>query len=79
MAVLRLGVTDAGAVPLNAGEFFGPLHEPSMEKHKFRGEENDRWRGFAEKDGRAVFDLQTRLRKHGFLPFGDLNGSQKYR
>ena len=79
MAILRLGVVDAGAVPQSADAFFGPLHEQAMVEKKFRGEENDRWRGFAEQAGQPVSDLQARLRDLGFLPHGDLSGIFDYR
>jgi hypothetical protein len=79
MAILRLGITDRGAVPQSVAAFFGLYHESSGMLNKFRGEKNNRWRGFSEQPGKAVFDLQTRLRSFGFLPHGDLNGIFDYR
>lgn len=79
MAILRLGIADQGAVPQRAAAFFANYHESSNMPNKFRGEENGRWRGFAEQSGRAVFDLQTRLRVLGFFPHGELNGIFDYR
>lgn len=79
MAILRLGITDQGAVPQSAAAFFGPYHESWNMQDKFRGEKNKRWRDFTEQSGREVFDLQTRLRALGFLPYGELNGIFDYR
>lgn len=79
MAILRLGFADQGAVPQSAAAFFGPYHESWNMQDKFRGEKNKQWRDFTEGPGNEVFDLQTRLRALGFLPYGDLNGIFDYR
>lgn len=79
MALLRLGVTDQGAVPQNTAAFFGAYHEPSSMPDKFREEQNNVWRGFDEQPGKAVVNLQSRLRDLGFLPHGDLHGIFDYR
>ena len=79
MATLRLGVTDRGAKPRSPAAYFGPYHESSNMQNKFRGEKNDKWRGFKELPGAAVFNLQTRLRDFGFMPHGEINGIFNYR
>lgn len=76
---LRLGHADPGHLPADRPGFLRRYHDWDDARRGFRDEADDAWRDFAEAPAGAVVDLQTALRRAGFLPYGPLDGVFGYR